>query len=526
MQPCLHEPLECCVHPAPGHSIFGRIVMAAVAWLALLGVSLSYGQPLPKPSFSLLGYLQELDIDANDLSNPLASGTMVVNGIKVILPQNLLIKMPGQYLTVNDLFRGPRPTLPPPTGPVSKPSGLALNDVPRPAIPFEVQVSGNIVDGHYRAGWVTITQQELNQGAGFIRAIDYAKGEMLVGPDTGVAVARVRINDPVGRYGLANSAKAGGTVMDDRFATDSGNAPVAAETGYPMCLPRVAPPAVDPKCPLKNRAPTPNEGRFTCGPVAFEFTAPPHWPANPGQRCDPSLPAPLMLGDYITFNGMMTEDTPGSGSFFHAAHAVHAMAGIYTSPGANPAYVSIEEALMGTLGEPYPGIDQEETSRFRMVGFVTDPSRRVEVFVLDVDAAGETERRLTTLQPSAVGQVGRIRITLPAKANFLPLTRDMRLRIEGHTSVKVADGLDSGQYTSPISEYIYPENTRFGRPRSPVSVPFENFCFLKNGGGRLGTLGRDTLPDASRPPIGPLSPFPSSGRTTSQARADGTFACP
>jgi hypothetical protein len=472
----------------------------------------------------MLGYLQELDVD--DLANPMSSGSMVVNGVKVVLPGNLLIKMPGQYLTVNDLFRGVHPGMAPGLAPAVKPSGLALKDVPRPAIAFEVQVIGNIVGGHYVAGWANITQQDLNAGAGFIRSIDYAKGEMLVGPDSGAAVARVRINDTVGRYGLANSAKSGGSNIDDRFASDPGNAPVSADTGFPMCLPRVAPPANDPLCPLKNRAPAPNEGRFTCGPVAFEATAPPHWPANAGQRCDPGLPAPLMPGDYISFNGMMTEDSPGSGTFFHAAHAVHAMVGIYTSPGANPAYVFIEEALIGTLGQPYPGVDQEQTSRFRIVGFTTDPSRRVDVFLMDVIGSTESERRLTTLNPSPVAQVGRIRVTLPAKANFLPITRDVRIRIEGHTSSKVAGGLDSGQYTAPVSEYIYPENTRFGKPRFPVSVPFENFCFLKNGGGLLGTLGRDALPDANRPAIGALTPFPSSGHSASQPRSDGTLACP
>jgi hypothetical protein len=286
-----------------------------------------------------------------------------------------------------------------------------------------------------------------------------------------------------------------------------------------MCLPRVAPPGNDPDCPLANRAPAPNTGRFTCGPISAEPTA----PAHPG--CQSDKPAPLMVGDYIGFNGMMTEDSSGSGTFFHAAHAVHAMAGIYTSPGANPAYVFIEEALIGTLGEVFPGIDQEETSRFRTVGFTTDPSRRVEVFVIDVVGNAEVERRLTTLTPSPVAQIGRVRVTLPSKANFLPITRDVRFRIEGHASVKVAGGLDSGQYTAPVGEYIYPENTRFGRPRLPVGVPFENFCFLKNGGGVLTTLGRGSPPDVSAIPIGPLIPFPGSGHPNSQLRADGTLAC-
>lgn len=501
-------------HRADRHGFRGLGLALVLALQALPAAAQT-----PNASFSMLGYLQELDV-AN-LADPLSAGTMKVNGVDVLLPRNLLIKMPGQYLTLNDLFRGPHPGTAPALAPAVKPSGLALKDVPRPPIAFEVQVIGNIVDGSYVAGWVNITQQDLNAGAGFIRSIDHARGEMLVGPATGTATARVRINDPAGRYGLPNASKVGGAAMDERFASDPGNAPVAADTGFPMCIPKVDPNVTDdPACPRGNRAPAPNTGRYTCGAVSAEPTA----PALPG--CQPGLPAPLVVGDYITYNGMLTEDSPGSGTFFHAAHAVHAMAGIYTSPGTDPAYVFIEEALVGTLGEVFPGIDQEETSRFRTVGFTTDPSRRVEVFVIDVVGAGEVERRLTTLTPSTVAQIGRVRVTLPAKANFLPITRDVRYRIEGHASTKVAGGLDSGQYTAPVGEYIYPENTRFGRPRLPVGVPFENFCFLKSGGGMLTTLGRGTPPDVSAIPVGALLPFPSSGHQNSQARADGTLACP
>lgn len=488
-------------------------------WLLIMAVFVPLAHALtPTPSFSMLGYLQELDVD--NLNDPLSAGSMVVNGVRIVLPRNLLIKMPGQYLTVNDLFRGPHPVSAPGLAVAVKPSGLALKDVPRPAVPFEVQVIGNMVGNDYIAGWVNITQQGLNLGAGFIRAIDYDKGELLVGAPTGSATARVRINDPAGVYGQKNALKTGGSAFDERFASDPGNAPVAAATGFPMCIPRVAWPASDPTCPLSNRASAPNAGRFTCGTSTVDPTA----PVLPG--CQPGKAAPLQVGDYISFAGMLTEDSPGSGTFFHAAHAVSAMTGIYTSPGVDPAYVFIEEAILGALGVPYPGIAQEETSRFRIVGFTTDPTRRVEVFLLDVNGTIETERRLTTLDPQRAGQIGRIRITLPAKANFLPVTRDVRIRIEGHTPVKVAGGLDSGQYTAPVGEYIYPENTLFGQPMSPVSVPFENFCFLRNGGGLLGTLGRDALPAASRPLIGRLAPFPDSGHPDPQPRTNGLPACP
>jgi hypothetical protein len=103
----------------------------------------------PQASFSMLGYLQELAIDP-PMSNPLAGGRMKVNGVDVRIPANLLIKMPGQYLTVNDLFRGPHPFKPDKTlKDAVQPSGLALADPVQPSnspvldrsrapIPFEV----------------------------------------------------------------------------------------------------------------------------------------------------------------------------------------------------------------------------------------------------------------------------------------------------------------------------------------------------------------------------------------------------
>lgn len=475
----------------------------------------------PTPSFALVGHIEKLDV--NDLSDPLSAGSIVVNGIRITLPKNLLIKLPGQYLTLNDIFRGKDPGKAPALAVAKKPSGLALADLPpnKPSVPFEVEIIGNIVGTEYIAGWVSIAQLGLNTGAGFIQSIDYATGALIVGPEGGPAMAKVRINDPRGMYGKPNSGKGAGNVMDERFAVDPGNAPVVSQTGFPMCIPISA--AGDSNCPLANRGSGGAEKRYTCGSVSVEPTAPARAACQPGKK------APLVVGDYITYAGMLTEETPGK--FFIAAHAVSALTGIYTSPGVNPAYVLIEEAIVGTLGVPFPppNENQEETSRFRIVGFSTDPTRRVEVFEIDTSMSdpSEVERRLTTLDPQRVGQIGRIRITLPSKANFLPITRDVRIRIEGHSSVKVAGWLDSGQYTAPVGEYIYPENTRWGIPRFPVSVPFENFCFLKNGGGALGTLGRDELPTPHvlRPTISALTPFPSSGHGP-QVKADGTPACP
>jgi hypothetical protein len=533
----------------PNKPALARILIAAAS-LALLLIAIVSGASAQTPttSFSLIGHIEELKVD--NPNDALSKGQLTVNGIKVTLPANLLIKFPGQYLTVSDIFRGRKPITSRPPLPAAvvraapkTSSGIAMKDPVAPAgqqrfiAPFEVEVLGNIRNNNeYVAGWVAIAQIPLNTGAGFIKRIDYATGAIFVGTQAGPELATVRINDPTGMYGKPNAQKGAGDVMDERFAVDPGNAPVTAATGFPMCLPATDPAtASDPKCPTSNRPPVnaTNRSRFTCGgPPASFALAPQH------VGCDAKLKVPLVAGDYITYAGMLAEEVPGSNKFFIAAHAIQVLAGIYTSPGVDPAYVLIEEAIIGAIGErfPPPFDNQEETGRFRIVGFTTDPTRSVEVLAMDrFVTTGETERAppLITLVPARAGQVGRIRTEPFLKANFLPVPRDIRIRIAGHTSFKTAEGteagsgLDSGQYSAPVGEYIVPENTRWGIPAFAMSAPFENFCFLAKGGGKLDTLGRDRASDLDQPDIGRLAPFPDSGHPKSQTKADNvTRACP
>ena len=71
------------------------------------------------------------------------------------------------------------------------------------------------------------------------------------------------------------------------------------------------------------------------GAVSAEALA----PALPG--CDPRRPAPLRVGDHVAYVGMLVPDP--AGGFVVAAHGLEAEVGIYTSPGAEPVYVFIEE---------------------------------------------------------------------------------------------------------------------------------------------------------------------------------------
>ena len=176
---------------------------------------------------------------------------------------------------------------------------MALSDVPTPMSTYEAQVVGNRVitggNDRYIAGLIFISQHALNSGNGFINYIDYSLGEMRIGGVLGdnTTGARVRINDPVGRYGRVMSP-------DIRFTVDPDNPTIMAATGFPMCFPRVlADPSVagnpdDPLCPRTQRpldatgAPVPTIQ--TLDPVAL-----------PGVPPDATIQIPFEVGDWVSF---------------------------------------------------------------------------------------------------------------------------------------------------------------------------------------------------------------------------------
>lgn len=468
--------------------------------LPILALALVAPAAAQNVSFELVGHIESFVLNAP--ADPLGAATMTVRGIPVTLPRNLLVTLPGQYLTPQDLFRGPS------LGSVQASSGLALSDPVPPRLPFEAELVGNIVGTEYIAGVARISQGGLHIGAGFIQSIDNARGELRIGAAGGSTGARVRLNDPRGLYGVANGVGAKAALpLDARFALDPDNSPVHARTGFPVCIERAK--NADALCPAGNRPGGADDRRYTCAGTTLPLS-PSAEPLAPAHRCDPSLPAPLKEGDHVSYVGMTVPDP--AGGFVVAAHGLEAELGIYTSPGAEPVYLFIEEALQGTLGEPFAGIPQEETTRVRIVGFTTDPSRAVVITLIDSDRAGK-ETPLTGpagLTPSNGPQFGRFRNSWPAKDNARAVRRDIQARVVGASlQQQPTTGLTSGLYVAPISEYIAPEATRFGVRGFQPPVPFENFCHLALGGGSFATVGGDVV-------LGRLQPFPDSGHAASQ----------
>jgi len=461
--------------------------------------------PVVPTRFDVTGYIQSAVVDPNvcagsgsSLDHRLWGGRVTVNGIEIIIPCNTLLQMPATSLTWADLFD---PLLTP-AGTAPDTSGLALNDKPLtppgplPLPAYEIHIQGNIVkdsatgDAKHIAGLVFISQQSLNLGQGYIKSIDYTTGQLCVSsvlpanglqgqsnasPNCNVPDARVRVNDPAGRFGLKHGGtgcKTGGTCdveeshYDPRFTADTDNPTIHAATGFPMCIPRAFPFGsdgdTDALCPQQNRPKQGNGALCTNLPSVNGIFFPP-FPAQTDGYCHSfvmdSLPtisapppgpcgtitdasgstttiscttradrqAPFEVGDYIDYSGTLMIDGKGV-DYYISAHTINAHIGIYTYPGTKPVYVMLEGLLAGTNALPILNFSQEVTSRIKVEGFTTDPSSMVDIFAMDVDKLNGniTERWLASVNPSGPPVIGRARF-VPAAGSFSPPTRNMRI---------------------------------------------------------------------------------------------------
>jgi hypothetical protein len=540
----------------------------------LLSSSLVMGaQPQSTPAqFDMTGTIEKFKLDAPCIApsatdpsymnvaaaNALAcTATMEMNGQTVKLPANTVVTLPASFLTPYELFAF-NPLC---TGTACTETGLAIQDTKRlpsntkPAT-YEASIQGNIVYDvpgvvpagapTYVAGLVKITQEDLNSGDGYINFIDYNTGEFFVGGDLGQTNgARLRINDPVGRYGRSTgpAGAGGGDTQDIRFAVDDGNPTIAAETGYPLCIPRVAPPGIDARCPETNRpigGVTGHVGTFYM-PTAFTdqtkttrlpdpgFAKPATFPPFLANLGDPSEQAPLEVGDFIHYKGTQAEDNFGK---YISVHTISANLGIFTTPGTDPAYMTQEVSIVG-LGPAagFAGL-QEGRELFKIVGFTTDVTRLVDTGKVQVDPCNGTEAfiNITTEYPngSSLDPTGNAVANIPLgrfRSQFLkgtalgvsmiPATKEIRTQIRGSNPTQdatKANGLLYGQYQAPVSEYIFPENLGFGAvPIVPNNFGTMQFLSLGHGPWDLYDPYGTIFGNANPAPIqSQLAPWPGS----------------
>src|SRR5437899_970271 len=213
---------------------YARFLLLALAGMGFLPHSAHAQTVLP---FNLIGHIEKFTEDSPGAK--LGSGKMIVNGVTVVIPKNTVLVFPASYQTMNQVFDGPHPKTP--LAGAARKSGLAMADTPPPIeAAFEATIFGNMVNGTYIAGLVYLSHQSLNTTDGFIKSINYVTGELCVGADPAPVAGcvppntRVRINDPLGRYGLADGPTK--VSPDERFSVDPDNPTIHAKNGYPMCV--------------------------------------------------------------------------------------------------------------------------------------------------------------------------------------------------------------------------------------------------------------------------------------------------
>ena len=458
-------------------------------------------------------------------ANALAcTATIVINGQSIKIPANTVMTLPASFLTPYELFAYNPLCVAPAT---CNETGLAVQDTQRlpsnanPAT-YEASIQGNIVydaagTPTYAAGLVKISQEDLNSGDGYINFIDYATGDIYVGGDIVAALpangARLKIVDPVGRFGRSTPPGSPADTMDIRFAVDDGNPTIAAETGYPLCIPRTNPtgPTPDTLCPETNRpvgglpvnGVLMHAGTFYMPPAVGlpdpnTIAKPVSFPAL-NILGDPAKQAPLEVGDFIHYKGTQAVDAGGK---YIAAHTISANLGIYTTPGADPAYSIQEVNIVGVASALGFAGPQEGRELFKIVGFTTDVARMVDTGKVITDPCDGTEAfvNITSQWPngSALDPTGNALANVPLgrfRSQFLkginlgvsmiPATKEIRTQIRGSNPgllLTAANGLTYGQYQAPVGEYIFPENLGFGTlPIVPNN--FENLQFLSLGHG-------------------------------------------
>jgi hypothetical protein len=559
------------------YNTISRVSGVAVAALTMLAAGAANAQ-LPMPGstqFDITGLIQEATLDPACAADPHCGGTITLQGHKITIPKETIVLYPANASTWQELFA----YAPAPYGlnavqasGVLGASGLAMNDLPVPLNNYEGHVVGNRVLGGsggpdlYIAGLVYVSSHSLNSGAGFINFIDYALGEIRVGGVIGDSTtgARVRINDPSGRFGRVNSP-------DQRWSVDPENPTIMAATGFPMCLPRFDPATkFDPDCPQTNRP----SHIAADGSTVFDFAIDMLDPRSPtfvaGGARDPNFQAPLEVGDYVSFSGIIVKDLPatpaagdgptvgpwplnGAAGTYVSAWAITNNVGIWTADGASPAYVMIDTALLGTGGLTVLGAG-EAAFRTRFEGMTTDTSRNIHLYGVDFDSlTGATSDRdygTIGVDPGAPnGAVrGRWRFRPPCDpfgstplkpdkacvmnqvGTFLPPPREVRAVIEGAWQPNApagatnpnlrtaANGLTWGQYRNPAIEYIFPENV----PGTAI-VPnnFGSIPFLTQGGYPSFISGLPVIPKQLNP--WPDATIPAAACTPPTVSAGGPY---
>ncbi|KAG5176151.1 hypothetical protein JKP88DRAFT_282982 [Tribonema minus] len=283
-------------------------------------------------------------------------GTIKINGIVHIIPDNTECTLPAQTATWNDLFAIPKAMaaadqfFPKYTISVDPITGAIVKTVDGTAEPdfygFEATLIGNIQTGsatvpppvglvtgpRYIVGlcYLTPTASLVNQ-CGYVQTID-ADGTMTVGPTVDAPTgAKVRLNDPNGCYGPRTAEGIAGIAhaSDARWGVDCDNPSVRTQNAYPHCVPHT----VDASW-CSSAAPN----RPAVGAPTFDVPS-------------PELFASVLIGDFICYAGVSVDyDVTTSADDIVWIWGLESNLRLSTPPTSTCSYIFIEEILDGLGG--------------------------------------------------------------------------------------------------------------------------------------------------------------------------------
>jgi hypothetical protein len=263
---------------------------------------------------------------------------------------------------------------------------------------------------------------------------------------------------------------------------------------------------------------------------------------------------PFEVGDHVTYAGTLFTDAKGP---YVSAHTVDADLGVFTQPNSKPSYVAIETALVGSadpLLTAVNGAAQETQDRLVLEVATTDVKSPVDGYIVDVnpttgalrnrwvtpyEMTGENQNGtpsggITTQNTGPQPQRARLRATkAPAgllsdpsrtfrvsnRATCVPTIASGQNQQDANTPsvaaatavdtclndlgkdstgkfLGVANGLQGGEYTAPMFDFIFPENVQPGTPIVPNDLWHLGFLRFGEGDNPL------------TPGVGPLSPTP------------------
>ncbi|MFQ5495534.1 MAG: hypothetical protein ACE5EX_09150, partial [Phycisphaerae bacterium] len=310
----------------------------------------------------ILGNVDGLEVE--DPTDVWSAGTITVGGQVVIVPRNMMIELPANFLSLQQIFaQAPAKCV------LLGESGLAASDECLGGGSGGVATieANRTAAGDVIAGYIFLEKaQELVSGR--VTFINHTGGYFRMNGSDGddTTGVMIRINDPDGRHTIqSGKGCAGGPncSADPRYTNDPDNYTVVFTTGYPACLPSTnstegtrtvgsdGSGVGDPFCPETNRG--------------SEFAA------------DSSRFAPIQVGDFVNAEGNFEVI---NGVRFLSAFDVAVNVELLTDGNPDkPDYMTFDEVEWDVAGF------QNERAKVLLIGFVTDPEAQLDIFSLHKD---------------------------------------------------------------------------------------------------------------------------------------------